>query len=347
MGIVIRNNYFWSRKISDKLRKPIHWHKAVALFTFLAEAANIGIVLEIVARWLPGFAVLAASGAIAQLMLISDPLIYFFRALIRVTRLVGRTFFKVSFEEEKYATPSECKEHTIGDLVSLSLFSLSIAFFLGAIAPPIGITLAWTIGLSGLSVAGYFDYYLPEQRSKSYFEKCSQNKFTNSNKLAELKQEYLEKRNSKQLFMALLLGLSLLLICGSAASFASPALAPVLTITSKLASIFLGSIACGRFLNWWFSSKAKTKEPTSPKTCRTISDSFTPLVKTATNDLLSYNQRLATQSSPRASPLPALTTQRKPAHNPHVFFKVIPTTQVTKTSPNEPNPFDGQDRLFL
>ena len=345
MRIVLGNYHFFERKVASKLRRILSWQKTVTIFTLLAEAANIGIVLEVAARWLPSFAALAASGPIAQLMIISDPLIYGFRALIRITRLIGRTFFKISFEEEKHATPSESKEHTIGDLVSLSLFSLSIAFFLGAIAPPIGVTLAWTMGLSGLAVAGYFDYYLPEQRSKAYFEKRNQNKSTTPQELAEAKNEYLKKKNSKRLFMALLVGLSLLLICGSASTFASPALAPALAVTSKLASIFLGGIACGRFLNWWFSGKAKTKEPITTKTCNTLIDRCPLLTKASVNDLLPYQSMLAHANTPQTSLPCKLPIESKRSNKRYVFFGVNPTKPSTNTTQEKSDSINKQAGL--
>src|SRR5690606_5047935 len=62
--------------------------------------------------------------------------------------------------------------------------------------------------------------------------------------------EYQNVKNGKRLFMGLLVGLAVLLVCGSAAAFAPPALVPILFIASKIASAYLGTIAAGRFLNW-------------------------------------------------------------------------------------------------
>ena len=251
----------FSRRIQKRLSALFHhsntWSRMITGFSIFAEVANIGIVLEIVARWLPTFAVLASSGPIAYLMLIADPLIYCFRASIRLARLIGRHVFHIAFEEEKHATKKELKQQTIGDIASLVFFSLAITFFLGVVAPPVGITLAWVMGLMGLGVVGYFDYFLPEKRAKIHFQSVKNEKKHTPEEFAFLQKQYVKKRNAMRLYMALLFGLALLLICGSAAAFAPPLLVPILLVTSKVASIFLGAIACGRFLNWCFKPKEK------------------------------------------------------------------------------------------
>lgn len=84
-------------------RKDKRWQSVADFFDDSAYAANIGILIHALGAWIPLLALLSATGPLATLVLIADPLIYTFRALVRLTRLIGRNFSKVQFEEEKEA----------------------------------------------------------------------------------------------------------------------------------------------------------------------------------------------------------------------------------------------------
>src|SRR5688572_2963093 len=138
-------------------QKKSRWQKAVDYFGIASEASNIGIVIEIVGKWIPALASVGA-GVLSSIAFFSDPLIYFFKSLIRVTRLVGG-YLGVEFEEEKHG---KHRFQAIADVASLAFFSVAIPFFLGVvITSPVGLTVAWALALTGLCVVGYFDYYHP------------------------------------------------------------------------------------------------------------------------------------------------------------------------------------------
>lgn len=240
-------------------QKHNHWHLLVRFQAFCAEVANVGIVLVSLSRWFPRITFLLLIPEVAFMILVADPMIYFFRALIRLTRIIGRECFGVKFVEEELGShPLQ----TLGDLAALCFFSLAVALFLGSlIAPPIGITIAWAMGLGGLCVVGYFDYSWPATLAYAECERLANDPEASQEVKDTAEQDYQAKLNSKRLFMALLLGLSLLLLCGSALAFAPVAIAPILLITSKVASLFLTCIACGRFFNWCFSSPDVKPDP--------------------------------------------------------------------------------------
>lgn len=71
-------------------------------------------------------------------------------------------------------------------------------------------------------------------------------------KLEVAELDYKNKRNSKRLFYALLLGLTVLLVCGSAAAFMPPTIAPILHVAAQVATIYLPCLAAPRFINYMF-----------------------------------------------------------------------------------------------
>ncbi len=251
--------------LSKKIKAQKKWQKAADNINIAAEASNVGIVIEIAGKWAPPLMAIGA-GVFSYIAFLADPLIYFFKSLNRLTRIVGRKCFGITFEEEKHGTH---KYQTLADIVSLSLFVLAIPLFLGAIvASPIGITIAWAVALAGLCVTGHFEYGHQAKKTKEKHEAALADEKSTPEIKEEAKKEYISKRNSYRLFIGLLVGLTFLLICGSAAAFAPPALVPILFITSKIASGYLGLIACGRLLNW-FKSKydTKNKEPENKDNC--------------------------------------------------------------------------------
>jgi len=244
-----------------KIRKNRYWDKTINTFAFFSEAANIGIVIQMISKWWPPLMTIGR-GVFSSFVAIADPAIYFFKSLIRLTKIVGRAYFDVKFEEEKNGTH---KWQTQADIASLSFFTLAIPMFLGLIITgPVGITVAWALALTGLSVVGYFDYFHQEKLALDTYNQKLQKfsddiaddkKSSSSRELQHAYRDYVAARNSKWLFVGLLVGLALLLLCGSAAVFAPPALVPLLFITSKVASGFLAFIACARFANWRWSKK--------------------------------------------------------------------------------------------
>jgi hypothetical protein len=252
-------------KINEPTQKKSIWDRAVHIFSILSEAANIGIVIEIIAKWWPALLTLG-QGFLSLIPFYSDPIIYFFKSLIRLTKLVGRTLFGITFADEKNGGHPW---QTLGDILSLSFFSLSVPMFLGAVVSgPVGITIGWSLALCGLCVVGFFDY--------RYQAKVAQMKYKQADEKESdlLFKEYRSKRNSYILYMGLLLGLGCLLICGSAALFAPPALAPILVIISKAASCYLGLIAAGRFYNWVVSHKKPgSVSDNTVSACSSIPDS--------------------------------------------------------------------------
>lgn len=237
----------------DKEKRNERWQNTIGVLAVLAEIANVGILVEIIAKWIPRFAILAASSALRYLMAIADPLIYFFRASIRLARIIGRNVFHINFEEEEHDSPTFRKIRTVGDLISLTLFALAILTFAGFILTgPVGLTLAWGLSLSGLVPIYYFDYLRPAKKSGEKYYRYANNKEITQEVKERLKENYVNKKNSMILYITLLTGLVLLLICGTAAAFAPPFLAPILFYTSKMASLLLGAIACGRFVNFFF-----------------------------------------------------------------------------------------------
>jgi hypothetical protein len=311
--------------------KNKYWRRMVSFFEILAEVSNIGILVEIIAKWIPRFAVLATSPFIIYLMAIADPLIYFFRALIRLTRIVGRNFFGITFVEEKNGTH---KYQTLGDIVSLTFFTVAVLLFaFVATTTPIGLTLAWTFGLCGLIPIGYFDYTWPEQQAKEKYKLLLKDRNATPESREKALNEYLELRRAKLFFIALLIGLSLLLICGSAAAFAPPVLVPVLIITSKIASIYLGGIAIGRFLAWLFKSNPEETENTTAPTATTTAKKAD--ASTSTSNTPQLTNLFKAEASATAAPAPFLSLKPQtssPLTN-NSFFTTTATTPHTASAP--------------
>lgn len=243
-----KEGYWWWNRLYNSWKKLSWWDKRITTFTILSEASNIGIVINMISQWCKQI-LTVAGGIFGSLVYYADPLIYCFKSLVRLTRIVGREVFNAPFEEEKNGVH---KYQTAADVASLTLFSFAIAFFLGAmIAPPVGITIAWCCALTGLGIVGYFDYSHQEKLAKEKYHNLVDSKAP-IEEIHDAHKDYLSKRNSKRLFYGLMIGLTLLLICGSAAVFAPPALAPILYIVSKIASTYLAGIAISRFSNWAF-----------------------------------------------------------------------------------------------
>lgn len=215
------------------------------LFYRLSEACNISILLKIIGSWIPIFGTLIATGPLAYFIFISDPLIYFFKALKRLTRLIGRNQ-QVEFEEEKNGKPHQWQ--TAADILTLVLSLSVVALFTIAVSLSLpGLTtLGWAIGICSLGIVTYFDYWWPEKLAHKKYIEAQEDSPHDKEQLNLLEKEYENLRFERQANLGTVISVALLLICGSAAVFAPPLLADVLLITSKIASIALGFLGCAR-----------------------------------------------------------------------------------------------------
>ena len=237
-------------KGAKKKKKNHYWQRAVDTFSILAEASNIGIAVKVVASWIP--AISAVGSAFGALAAIADPLIYCFRALIRITRVIGRECFDITLDEEENG-----KRHrwqTAGDLASLALFAIAIPLFFGLmITSPVGVTIAWVLAISGIGVSSYFDYHHPAKVAKQQYE-FTLEKFNNHLATREevdtAHHEYIKLRTSKRLFFTLIVNISFLVICSSMIPFAPPMIVPALIILTKVTSGCLALIAVSRLYNF-------------------------------------------------------------------------------------------------
>lgn len=238
----------------------------------LAEGANVGIALHVVGQWIPLF----SFSIFAFISSIADPAIYAFRAIGRWLRTCGRAL-GMDLEEEKHGQP---KFGDIADLVCLIFFALAACVLAGLIIPgPVGVVFGWLFAMTALSVMTYFDYYKQELLALEKLESakrdheqacaeaddgvifCDSNKL--HNKLNEKKIQFLQGRVekaetayikgslSRKFYMSLLIALTVLMICSSAAAIAPPAVALMLNIFAKAASASLILINLGRVANYF------------------------------------------------------------------------------------------------
>lgn len=198
----------------------------------IADFANLSILIQIIGKWVPLVASFAAMGLVSAFLAASDAIIYFFRGLSRLTRIIGREVFEFTFKQENNGVhPLQ----TVGDAFSLGFFALAITLFSGVlIASPVGITLAWASGIIALSIVTYFDYVYPAGQA---YDKM--NNLPDGPDKIVAEKDYSEKNIEKYFMLAILLGLSLLLICGSASVFAPPLLSTVLHGVAKGAGLFV------------------------------------------------------------------------------------------------------------
>jgi len=237
---------------NPKLKQNIWWHRLPEIFAGCSEASNIGIVINMIGKWAPSI-LTVGGGFLGGISHFADVLIYVFKALIRITKLIARMAFQIQFENEYI---HQQKQKIICDLLSLASFSLAILAFSAVIASgPVAITLGWCFGLLGLAVVGYADYFLPKKQLEQELKELYQTQIKDPTNI-DVEQLFAkaatvkESQHAFKLYVGLLIGLSCLLICGSAAMFAPAAAASVLVIISKLASVYLAMIAVFRFSNW-------------------------------------------------------------------------------------------------
>jgi hypothetical protein len=224
-------------------------NKITDMLDNLSDASNIGIVLHMIASWWP---LILRLPMFAFIVYIADPLIYIFKIIIRVVRAAARKMGLTAAEEE-YGVH---KNQTAGDIVALALFALVITlFFLGL--GPVGEMLGWCVALAGLAVVFYFDFYHRTEFAKAEYEKSRlserpiavQNEdsekredFEEGKETRFLKAKYEHIKFSRNLFVALLVGLCFLLVFGAAAAFAPPVLSSIFFVLSKIASVHLAIV---------------------------------------------------------------------------------------------------------
>lgn len=267
-------------------RKNGLWVKIYDTCCTLAEISNVGIVIEILSKWIPS---LLSFTFFSVLTAFADPLIYLWRGLGSLHRVIGRGFFGVVFEGEEAKNKNT---HIVADIVKLCFFALSIACFFGAIATgPLGTFLAWSTALCGLGVAAYFDYHYSTKTAKNTCDELTNDPNANPAQVKEAQEDYQNKKYSRNLYVTILIGLAFLLICGSAAAFAPPALVPILYIASKVASGFLALVNVGRVVNWASTVRKKPELITTEVESQEVS----PLpAKRSSNALINnalYNRR--------------------------------------------------------
>jgi hypothetical protein len=272
-------------------KKNHNWQKAADGLNVMAEVSNFGIFIKVVSAWIPAIQALGA-GAIGMMAAFTDPMIYFFRSLIRVTRVVGREFFGIVLDDEENGAH---KHQTKADIVSLILFSLAIPLFFGLIiASPIGITVAWGLAISGLGVAGYFDYAYPAKRAKEKYEALKIDPAASPQDVANALKDFEIKQTAKRFFFSLIFGVGLLVLCTSAAVFAPPMIIPALFILSKVASALLGLIAVGRFVN---SRRAKEADLKAAEELAAQEQLTEELDQDVNNDMKATNDNILTSSA--------------------------------------------------
>ncbi len=244
-------------------------HKANEMFSVLSEASNSGIVINIIDMFQHSI-MLIAGGAFAFFAHYADAFIYVFKACIRLTKAIGRTFFGIKFEED---VEKHNLTQTLMDILALLFFVATIVLLL-AITISIAPTLAWISAFIGLTIVGYSDYYLTKVDAKENLDKeleqliCMTQQYLNEPKNSEksqeletdlllkfkhvykLYQDYELKNKSFNLYAMLIVGIAVLLICSSATIFTTGLACTILGIFAKIASGYLAGIALFRFANY-------------------------------------------------------------------------------------------------
>ncbi|MDR3476753.1 MAG: hypothetical protein P4M14_01815 [Gammaproteobacteria bacterium] len=331
-------------------KKNHYWQKTVDGLNVAAEVSNFGIFFQVVSAWLPFIQAMGA-GVIGMMAAFTDPMIYFFRSLIRVTRVVGREFFGITLDDEENGAH---KHQTAADIASMILFSIAIPLFFGLIiASPVGITVAWGLAISGLGVAGYFDYAYPARMAKEKYENLKNDENANPQDVANALKDFEIKQTAKRFFFSLIFSVGLLVICTSAAVFAPPMIVPALFILSKVASALLGLIAVGRFVNSRRSKEAEMKAAAEADNAERLTEEATlnstpDLQKTSDNKLTSSAQIAKSVSAltPAISRHADLATEKSSASQPVVgavskgkktgrffFNDAMPVTQQAAAAP--------------
>ncbi len=236
------------------------WRKLINAFSALADMANAaGIGSHIIISLFPiGTALLES--VFSVLTFYADPLIYCFRAAMRVTRLIGRKFYphtETDFEEEQYGVhPKQDKV----DVIATCLFLMAIGlFFVPSSLLGLQAALAWFLGLAGTVITIYFDHYWPSQKAQEKVKELEQepNEYKES---AEYKEKYEkaktyanQKYYSTRLYATLICGMLMLLVIGSITTAGLPLSATTVLLLNGIAkagSVLLVAVNVARPINW-------------------------------------------------------------------------------------------------
>jgi hypothetical protein len=216
-------------------------------WVFLSEASNIGIVIKVIAPWFGGL-MRAGAKIFPEIAYITDFLIYVFKIINRFYRWMMRFFFKHEFHDEIKVHPHQVKfDLLIIAFFTLATLSLAGVLIVGPAAPLAG----WAFGLAGQMMVGYVEYYTQARFAKEQYKLES----TDENLKC-----YQQKQREWYGFMALLFGLSVLLLSSSALTIAPAVLIPALLITYKLGSAFLIGTAVFRFGNFIWPNLASCQQ---------------------------------------------------------------------------------------
>lgn len=218
-----------------------------AVFYSLAEFCNIGIAIDVIAK----FFNITPTGIFAILPFYLDPLIYTFKPASRLTRVIGRKFFGISFVGEELGVHDH---QTYYDLLIIGLSVLSVVVFFGVLIPaPFNKAVAWTLGLSSVSIAAYFDYYWPEKKADKLYQDTHALPNHHPNKKTLLEQrdkQYKDLKLKRYLYIATIIGCMLFFISGSAALFATASYSTMLHGLSKFGSTELTIVFLTRGSIW-------------------------------------------------------------------------------------------------
>lgn len=238
------------KQILDKNHFNHGWQKTVDFFADAAEAANVGIAIEVVGKLLPVVAV-AGGNTLHMIALIADPMIYFFRDLGLLTKSIGVEFYDIVFEEDKFGAH---QYQTQVNLLRMALFTAAIPLFFGLIInSPISLTIAWGLSLTSMCLGAHFNYAHSAKMSRQFADDLAMDPEATEEDILQANKEAKKISNSHLLYAALIMGIAFLSLSSSAVAFATPALVPLLVVTSKAASGFIAALNLGRLINACFT----------------------------------------------------------------------------------------------
>jgi hypothetical protein len=227
------------------------WRKLINAFSALADMANAaGIGSHIIISLVPIGKALFES-VFSVLTFYADPLIYCFRAAIRVIRLIGRKFYpdETDFEEEQYGLhPQQNKV----DVIATSIFLVAIGlFFIPSSLLGLQAALAWFLGLTGTVITIYFDHYWPSKKAREKLENLEKESEEYKNTETYANQKYYSAR----LYATLICGMLMLLVIGSITTAGFPLSVTTLFVLNgiaKMGSMLLVAVNIARPINWAF-----------------------------------------------------------------------------------------------
>lgn len=207
----------------------------------MADAANTGYLFDALSKWFVALGALAGLGQLIEMLILA------FRSLVRLTKIVGRSI-GVAFPGDHGPKPD--RSQIASDLASVTCFLLALILFSGIlIPPPINFTVAWAVGLVGFAIVNYSDFKRPENKAQEKHERLLQQGSAQEN-IEAARIAFTQRRAEWRSHTATLIGLTLMLLCGTAALFAPPLLAPVLLFIAQAASIFIILVFLERPYRW-------------------------------------------------------------------------------------------------